>query len=148
MPGGPGGFERDSTRPVLLWYTSQRLFQLSRTGLSPSMVGLSRAVSLAYFNSRCPQPQSEDWFGLFRFRSPLLTESISVSFPLGTKMFQFPRFALPALYIQAGVKECYSNGFPHSDISGSTFVCQLAGAYRRLPRLSSPLDAKTSTIYP
>ena len=31
------------------------------------------------------------WFGLLRVRSPLLTESISLSFPLGTLMFQFPR---------------------------------------------------------
>ncbi len=39
-------------------------------------------------------------------------------------------------------------GFPHSDISGSMLVCQLPGAFRRLPRPSSPLDAKTSTIHP
>ena len=32
-------------------------------------------------------------FGLFRFRSPLLTESIFLSFPLGTEMFQFSRLA-------------------------------------------------------
>ena len=31
--------------------------------------------------------------GLFRFRSPLLTESLLISFPLVTKMFQFSRFA-------------------------------------------------------
>src|SRR5665213_1133159 len=31
--------------------------------------------------------------GLFRFRSPLLTESRLISFPPGTKMFQFPGFA-------------------------------------------------------
>ena len=31
--------------------------------------------------------------GLVRVRSPLLTESRLISFPLGTKMFQFPRFA-------------------------------------------------------
>ena len=39
-------------------------------------------------------------------------------------------------------------GFPHSEILGSTLVCQLPEAYRRLPRLSSPLDAKTSTMHP
>ena len=38
--------------------------------------------------------------------------------------------------------------FPDSDISGSTLVCQLPGAFRRLPRPSSPLDAKTSTVHP
>ena len=33
------------------------------------------------------------WFRLFRFRSPLLTESRFLSFPRGTEMFQFPPFA-------------------------------------------------------
>ena len=32
-------------------------------------------------------------FGLFRFRSPLLTESLLLSFPPGTEMFQFPGLA-------------------------------------------------------
>jgi hypothetical protein len=31
--------------------------------------------------------------GLFRFRSPLLTESLLMSVPPGTEMFQFPGFA-------------------------------------------------------
>lgn len=31
--------------------------------------------------------------GSFRFRSPLLTESMSLSFPAGNEMFQFPAFA-------------------------------------------------------
>ena len=31
--------------------------------------------------------------GLFRFRSPLLAESLLMSFPPGTEMFQFPGFA-------------------------------------------------------
>ena len=33
-------------------------------------------------------------FALFGFRSPLLTESRLISFPVGTKMFQFPTFPL------------------------------------------------------
>ena len=37
-------------------------------------------------------------------------------------------------------------GFPHSEISGSQVVCHLPEAYRRLPRLSSPLTAKASTV--
>jgi hypothetical protein len=32
-------------------------------------------------------------------------------------------------------------GFPHSEISGSKLVCQLAEAYRRLLRPSSPSTA-------
>ena len=42
-------------------------------------------------------------FGLFRVRSPLLTESLLFSFPVGTEMFHFPTFPLPALCVQAGV---------------------------------------------
>ena len=34
--------------------------------------------------------------GLFRVRSPLLAESLLMSFPPGTEMFQFPGFASPA----------------------------------------------------
>src|SRR5690348_7559006 len=73
---------------------------------------------------------------------------MSLSFPAGTEMFQFPAFALLTLCVQVRVTEGCSAGFPHSEISGSTLVCQFPGAYRRLPRLSSPLDAKTSTMHP
>ena len=44
-------------------------------------------------------------FRLFPFRSPLLRESLLLSFPRGTEMFQFPRFPLPALCVQAGVPQ-------------------------------------------
>ena len=37
-------------------------------------------------------------------------------------------------------------GFPHSDISGSQFVCKLPKAFRMLQRPSSPLTAKASTV--
>jgi hypothetical protein len=40
-----------------------------------------------------PQESMLSWFGLFRVRSPLLTESLLLSFPPGTEMFQFPGFA-------------------------------------------------------
>ena len=46
---------------------------------------------------------THDRFSLIRFRSPLLTESLLFSLPVGTEMFHFPTFPLPALYIQAGV---------------------------------------------
>jgi hypothetical protein len=44
-------------------------------------------------------------FRLFRFRSPLLTESLLFSSPPGTEMVHFPGFALAALCVQAGVLE-------------------------------------------
>ena len=70
--------------------------------------------------------------GLVRVRSPLLTESLLMSFPPGTEMFQFPGFTSPDLCIQSGIPyPPHSNhdhsqlerngegGFPHSEIAGS-----------------------------
>ena len=42
-------------------------------------------------------------FGLFRFRSPLLSESLLFSLPVGTEMFHFPTFPPTALCVQAEV---------------------------------------------
>ena len=42
-------------------------------------------------------------FGLFRFRSPLLSESLLFSLPAGTEMFHFPAFPPNTLYIQVQV---------------------------------------------
>jgi hypothetical protein len=42
-------------------------------------------------------------FSLFRFRSPLLTESRLLSLPVGTEMFHFPTFPPHALCVQAWV---------------------------------------------
>ena len=87
-------------------------------------------------------------FSLFRFRSPLLTESRLLSLPVGTEMFHFPTFPLPALYIQAGVTRSARRpaGFPHSEILGSRCAYPLPEAYRRLLRPSSAPDAKASTV--
>ena len=46
-------------------------------------------------------------FGLFRVRSPLLTESLLLSFPRVTEMFQFTRFPLSSLCIQDAVPVHY-----------------------------------------
>ena len=46
---------------------------------------------------------TRDWFGLFRFRSPLLTESRLLSLPVGNEMFHFPTFPPHALCVQARV---------------------------------------------
>ena len=55
--------------------------------------------------------------GLFRVRSPLLAESLLMSVPPGTEMFQFPGFA-SSTYV---FSERYPlpGGLPHSDIHGS-----------------------------
>src|SRR6185295_1155335 len=71
---------------------------------------------------------TRDRFGLFPFRSPLLTESLLLSLPVGTEMFHFPTFPLPALYIQAGV-----TGSPYGPSGVSPF-----GNPRIKVRLSTP----------
>jgi hypothetical protein len=54
-------------------------------------------VPLRYKKVLCSvlQPHSDEskWFGLIRVRSPLLTESLLLSFPPGTEMFHFPPLA-------------------------------------------------------
>src|SRR5271169_4578875 len=53
-------------------------------------------------------PKDESFgFGLFRVRSPLLTESLLLSFPGGNEMFQFPPFASCTYEFSAG-----SFGYP------------------------------------
>src|SRR5207248_3622379 len=83
---------------------------VSATGLSPSMARLSRrlAYKVLVLNA-VPQPRRSFLrrFGLFRFRSPLLAESSFLSFPRGTKMFHFPRFARTRLWIQRAVRRHY-----------------------------------------
>ena len=52
-------------------------------------------------------------FGLFPFRSPLLRESRFLSFPPGTKMFQFPGLPLTALFYSGGNTRALPRvGFP------------------------------------
>jgi hypothetical protein len=58
-------------------------------------------------------------FRLFPFRSPLLRESLLLSFPVGTEMFQFPTFPLPVLCVQTGVTPhdgCWVSPFGHPRI--------------------------------
>lgn len=121
------------------------------TGLSPAVARHSKRFGWAWVCqplSASATPARGPVWAIVRVRSPLLTESMSLSFPAGNEMFQFPAFAPFTLCVQVKVTGGHPAEFPHSEIPGSALVCQLAGAYRRLPRLSSPLDAKTSTLHP
>ena len=62
------------------------LLPVSPTGLSPSLAGLSRSIWLQVVNrSYGPNPgMHASRFGLIRFRSPLLTESLLFSLPPAT----------------------------------------------------------------
>ncbi len=75
---------------------TSRLLFLSSTGLSPTMAGFSKTVRLGIeVLNEVLQPRKDMSlrFRLIRVRSPLLTESLLLSFPPGTEMFQFPGLA-------------------------------------------------------
>ena len=84
-------------------------------------------------------------FGLIRFRSPLLTEYLFL--PV-LRCFTSRRSLHTPYIFRCGSYDMTRTGFPHSDILGSRFVCQLPEAYRRLQRPSSAPGAKASTLCP
>lgn len=87
-------------------------------------------------------PVASYWFALFPFRSPLLRESLLISFPLATEMFHFARFA-PLKVIC--MTTYWVAPFGNLRIKASW---QLLVAYRSLVRPSSPLLPKASTLRP
>jgi hypothetical protein len=89
----------------------------------------------------CNPPVQAPGFRLFRFRSPLLSESRLISLPPGTEMVHFPGLARTRLWIQRAVCRFNRHGFPHSDISGSKPACgspKLFAACHVLHRLLAP----------
>src|SRR6201995_905720 len=124
LGGGPPRFTRNFSGSVLLGNTPK-----SRTGfalrgyhpLRPRFPACSATHTICNSSLRRqsqpggPAPPAtqrlpaitRDWFGLFRFRSPLLTESRLLSLPAGTEMFHFPALPPPALCVQAGVTANY-----------------------------------------
>ncbi len=97
--GGGGTWERIPGRPGAFAYGA---FTLCGSGIPPD------SANTRFCNSprgRQPPPDTSlypsvakaaamapHWFGLLPFRSPLLRESLSVSFPRATKRFYFARF--------------------------------------------------------
>ena len=94
-------------------------FLTSSTGLSPSTVHLSRCIQVAWKEVKAVQTLHLQYitalnqFALCCFHSPLLTASQLISFPAGTKTFQFPAFAILS----------DSKTKSYSEISGSTVTC-------------------------
>ena len=117
--------------------------RLSLTGLSPSLAGFPKTVLLNSLNQfRGPNPSMHArWFGLFRFRSPLLTESHVVFSSSGYLDVSVHRVPLHALWIGAWMTGVCPAGFPHSEIHGSRDICSspwLFAAYHVFLRLSVP----------
>jgi len=116
LPDGPGRFSLGSTCPAILRSHLKkdcifkygavtlygrpfhavlltRSYSLFNQEPSTTDVSIARWTSwlLWSYNPELSLPITR--FGLFRFRSPLLSESLLFSLPSGTKMVHFPEFA-------------------------------------------------------
>ena len=89
-----------------------------------------------------PREPKPSRFGLFRFRSPLLTESlICFLFLRVLRWFTSPGSLLPAYAFSRGSPDLPLEGLPHSEIPGSKPVCgspRLIAACHVLHRFSAP----------
>ena len=120
MTGGPARFTRNFRGSVLLGVTSTepssymyggitRYAGLSQVASTSTMVSYSALVRQnQHGGPTTPHTQrlpavTRARFSLFRFRSPLLSESLLFSLPVGTEMFHFPTFPPTALCVQAEV---------------------------------------------
>ena len=115
------------------------------------MAELSNSLHLRYcIHVVCPQPQRSKlhWFGLFRVRSPLLTESNFFLFLRVLRCFSSPGCLRRAYVFSARRRGMAPAGFAHSEIHGSSGYVLLTVAYRSLSRPSSASCAKASTVCP
>ena len=90
LEDGPPIFRQDFTCPALLVAPLVPHARFRIRGYHP----LWPDFPDRFANSRAK------WCRLFRFRSPLLSESRLISLPLPNEMFQFSRFALSHLWIR------------------------------------------------
>ena len=86
---------------------SQRIGNSTVAG--PTTPSPARSARRASFLRRTPCSAG---FGLFRFRSPLLSESRLLSFPPGTEMVHFPGFASAAYGFSGRFPRFTRVGFP------------------------------------
>ena len=94
------------------------------------------------FRPTTPRGPKPSRFGLFRVRSPLLTESlICFLFLRVLRWFTSPGLPLPAYEFGRGSRNLTCGGLPHSEILGSKPVCgspRLIAACHVLHRFSAP----------
>ena len=88
-----------------------------------------------------PRPPRRPRFGLLRVRSPLLAESLLISFPGLLRWFTSPGIAPPRYFIRARGARLAACGLPHSGTPGSMDVCSSPGLFaacRALHRQRAP----------
>ncbi len=149
LEGGPPSFTPDFSCRALLRNSTTIGPWASPTGLSPSVAPRSRGLRLpspiASVGPTTPVPQG-DRFGLFPVRSPLLRESRLISLPLGSEMFQFPRFALaeasdhrfrwPGFPIRPSRDRCVCAAPPGLSQLTTAFVASVCPGILHMPSLA------------
>jgi hypothetical protein len=127
---------------VVLWYPTPNFPYVYRAITVSGRLFQNRSTSVRWFLSGPQPPLAWVW----TVSLSLATTRKIVSVPLGTKMFQFPRFPPPDYEFIRQYAGVPPRGFPHSDIFGSSGCTPLTEAYRSVPRPSSAVDAKASTV--
>ena len=137
LRGGPRGFTPAFTAPALLGMTSRSSLSFAYGALTlcgaPFQSASTRERVCNCVGRLVPSldaPTTPNWqghqalpparFRLIPFRSPLLRESLLLSVPRATEMFQFARSPLPALCVQTGVTPhdgCRVSPFGHPRIN-------------------------------
>ena len=126
------------------WYSGSRLADSSFAYGAFTLSGwLSQNHSTRLTRQSCsPNPGVHALrFGLFRVRSPLLTESHVVFSSSGYLDVSVHRVPFLNLWIGLRILEVCSSGFPLSEISGSMGICpspKLIAAYHVFHRLLVP----------
>ena len=100
------------------------------------------------FSGSPTTPIPKNWFGLFPLRSPLLRESIFLSLPPVTKMFQFAGLLSLSLCIHDRITVIYYCWVPPFGNLWIKAYLLLPKAYRCLSRPSSASSAKASAMRP
>ena len=131
------------------WYSGyRRVCQAFADGAFTLSGRLSPSRSANLTRNVCsPNPRMHAfWFGLFRFRSPLLTKSIVFFLFLRLlRCFSSPgslRIPMDSVYGDGGLLRRVSP-FRHLRVTGYLL---LTAAFRSLSRLSSALSAKASSL--
>jgi hypothetical protein len=154
LEDGPPSFSQGCSCPVILGNNAQKERSISPTGLSPSVVVLSRSLrlSISFLTLRLapsvtPQPPlcCQSGFRLFPVRSPLLRESRLISVPGGTEMFHFPPWASRLCFLETRRTRYYPSqvspfGHPRltARLAAPRGFSQLAAPFIACPCLGIP----------
>ncbi len=134
---GRPGFRQGFSCPAVLRIPLPHLHRFAYGAFTLSG-RLSQAFPLRWKQRRRgPATPSERRFRLFRFRSPLLSESLLISFPGVLRWFSSPSFAsVNYLFIHGYLAHArWVTPFGYRRINGCLL---LPAAFRSLPRPSSP----------